>query len=352
MERCSVAVIGGGVVGAAVALALTRRGADVVLLEARERLGTEASGTNSGILHSGFDSTPGELETRLILRGAALRDEVHHALGVQVLRCGARVVPENEDERAAVRALAVNAASNGVPARVDDDGVLHVPGERVCDPTTVTRAYAAAAQALGARVRTGARVAAIERRRGELVLDGQLACERAINCAGLHADDIARLVGDASFAIHPRKGEFLVFATVSHDIRLPVPSQHSKGVLVFPTLDGHTIVGPTAVDLTDKDDWSVRAEAREQLATRAAAFGLGEPVHAYAGLRPAGDDGANYVIGPSESCPAMINVAAIRSTGLSASLGIGEHVADLIAPGEDRPLPQIAPIAPGRWWQR
>src|SRR5271167_670619 len=104
-----VAVIGGGVVGCAVAHALARRGVQAVLLEAEMGLALGASGANSGILHTGFDSAPGELETRLILRSAALRDELLDELGVSVWRCGARLTPSDEDERAAVARLAENA---------------------------------------------------------------------------------------------------------------------------------------------------------------------------------------------------------------------------------------------------
>ncbi|MGZ6643294.1 MAG: NAD(P)/FAD-dependent oxidoreductase [Solirubrobacteraceae bacterium] len=357
MESSTVAVIGGGVVGAATACALARRGADVVLLEAADDLAFGASGTNSGILHSGFDSHPGALETQLILRGAALRDEVLGALGVERLRCGARVVPRSGDERDAVRALAENAARNGVPARLGDDGVLHVPGEHVCDPVAVVRALAGAAETLGARVRTGARVEAIE---DDVVHAGgtPLRCVGIVNCAGLHADEVARLAGDDSFAIYPRKGEFLVFDRHCADIGLPVPRPRTKGVLVFPTLDSRTVVGPTAVDGEDKHDWSVRPEAREALLARAAAEGLGEPVAAYAGLRPAGRDGANYVIGPSAANPRLINVAAIRSTGLSASLGIAEHVCALVARagvalGSERALPHPVHVRSRTpWWRR
>ena len=88
-----VAVIGAGVVGCATALSLARRGAAVALLEAEPEPGLGASGTNSGILHTGFDSTPGELETELILAAAQIRDEVLDALGVPVMRCGALMLP-------------------------------------------------------------------------------------------------------------------------------------------------------------------------------------------------------------------------------------------------------------------
>jgi glycerol-3-phosphate dehydrogenase len=332
-----VAIVGGGVVGAAVAYTLARRGVDAVVLEARDGLGLAASGTNSGILHTGFDSTPGELETRLILRSAALRDAVLEELGVPVRRCGAVLTPRDDAEARTVAALADGARANGVEVHLRDDGALEVPGEAVTDPIAYTRALAAAAE-----VRTNARVERIARADGGLVVGiaggDEVACAAAVNCAGLQADDVARMVGDDGFEIYPRKGEFFVFDPPDGEplerILLPVPTKRTKGVLVFPRIDGRVVAGPTAYDQDDKDDWSVRPEARDEVMAKAVAMlpalEGAEPVSAYAGLRPAGR-GVNYVIGPSPACPQLVNVAAIRSTGLSASLGIGEHVAELLA---------------------
>ena len=339
MSDVPVAVIGGGVVGVAVAWALAQRDVRSVVLEARDGLGQAASGTNSGILHTGFDSVPGELETRLILRSAELRGPVLERLGVPVVRCGAELVPHDDEERATVADLARNAERNGVEASVRADGALDVPGEAVTDAVAYTRALA---EDSGAEVRMRSRVEAIEEDDSGLVLRvagaGAVRCGVAVNCAGLYADDVARLVGDDSFAVYPRKGEFFLFDAPDGErlerILLPVPTKRTKGVLVFPRLDGRVAAGPTAVDLDDKEDWSVRSEARDEVVTKAAALlpwlARAEPVGAWAGLRPAGR-GVNYVIGPSRACPRLINVAAIRSTGLSASLGIGEHVAGLVA---------------------
>jgi glycerol-3-phosphate dehydrogenase len=332
-----VAIVGGGVVGAAVAYTLARRGVSAVVLEGREELGLAASGTNSGILHTGFDSTPGELETRLILRSAALRDAVLAELGVPVLRCGAVLTPRDAAEARTVAELADGARANGVDVHLRDDGALEVPGEAVTDPVAYTRALAAAAE-----VRTNARVERIARSGNRLVLGvaggDEIACDAAVNCAGLRGDDVARMVGDDGFEIYPRKGEFFVFDPPNGEplerILLPVPTKRTKGVLVFPRIDGKVVAGPTAYDQDDKDDWSVRPEARDEVIAKAVAMlpalEGAEPVSAYAGLRPAGR-GVNYVIGPSPACPQLVNVAAIRSTGLSASLGIGEHVAELLA---------------------
>lgn len=327
---------------------LARRGVTSIVLEAEDAPALGASGTNSGIVHTGFDSPPGELETRLLLRSKALREE----LRLPVLRCGALMIPRDDDEARAVAARAETARVNGVRATLRADGALEIPDEAVTDPVAFTHALAE-----GLEVRTGARVAAIRREPGRLALSleggGMVACAVAVNCAGLHADAVARLAGDASFTIFPRKGEFFVFDRPLERILLPVPTRRTRGVLVFPTIDGKVIAGPTAHDQADKDDWSVRPEAREGVLGKARAMlpalEGAEPIASYAGLRPAGR-GVNYVIGPSAACPRLINVAAIRSTGLSASLGIGEYVAALVGQlgirlGPDRPPPAAQPAA-------
>jgi glycerol-3-phosphate dehydrogenase len=362
-----VAVVGAGVVGCATALALSCSGVSVLLLESEPEPGLAASGTNSGILHVGFDSKPGDLETNLILRSAELRDAVLDALGVPMLRCGAVVLPREEGDRDTVAALAANAARNGVEARLRGDGALEVPGETVTDPVTYTLALAAAAERHGAELRTGFRVGAIARTGRGLSLesdDGErVRCRVAVNCAGLYADEVARLAGDESFEIYARKGEFLVFEAEEpfEQILLPVPTRRTKGVLVFPTLDGKVVAGPTAIDQEDKRDWSVRAEARDEILAKAAAMWppleRAELVGEYAGLRPAGR-GVNYLIEPSAACPLLVNAAAIRSTGLTASLGIAERIREIVGRlgvplGAVRELePGIAPAPAGPWWRR
>jgi glycerol-3-phosphate dehydrogenase len=145
-------------------------------------------------------------------------------------------------------------------------------------------------------------------------------------------------------------------------ILLPLPTAHTKGVLVFPAVDGRVIAGPTARDQDDKGDWTVAPEAARDLVAKARAIAPElqeyEHVFSYAGLRPAGAAGENYVIERSRACPRLVHVGAIRSTGLSASLGIAEHVAGLVeeagvALGPEQPIPEIEPVELSMpWWRR
>jgi glycerol-3-phosphate dehydrogenase len=241
-----------------------------------------------------------------------------------------------------------NAQILGVPVVRDGSDVL-IPGESVTNPVAMTQAFCAEAERVGASVRLGQRV-----------VDDLPDYNVVVNCAGLFADEVARMFGDDSFAIAPRKGEFLVFPDVDpglEEILLRVPTPRTKGILAFPTLDGHVCCGPTAVDVTDKADWSVREEAATALRaqTRGMLPGLAsEPIFAYAGLRPAGANGENYVIGWSRYSDRLLNVAAIRSTGLTAALGIADHVcADLLGV-DSSPVPygRGAATVDGLWWRR
>ncbi len=376
-ERSPVVVIGGGVVGCAVAHALARRGVAVTVLEAEPGLALGASGANSGILHTGFDSAPGELETQLILRAAELRGTLLGELGVGVLRCGALLRPREETEQAAVAELAENARANGVEAELLADGSLLVPGEAITNPVIYTFALAAAARIGGAAVRLNAELLELESDADEvsLTLAGgeRLRACAVVNCAGLRADEVAGLAGERPFEIYPSKGEFLVFASPAPLARilLPVPSGRGEGVPVLPALDGHVIAGPTARGREDKEDWSVEADAerliREPAARMYPPLAGAQPVERYAGLRAAGR-GVGYAIERSRTLAGLVHVAAIGSRGLSASLGIGEHVAQLLAQdgrvelGEERPLSPVGTVASAssgggappssRWWAR
>jgi len=332
------AVVGGGVVGSATAMTLARRGRRVTLFEADSEVGLAASGTNSGILHTGFDSKLGELETALILRAAESRDRVIDGLGIPVLRCGARMrdAPAEIETNALILSVEVE--------RVGDD--LVIPGESVTNPIAMTHAFCAEAERNGATIQLGERV------------EGDLpGYDVVINCAGLYADEVARGFGDDSFAIRARKGEFVVFQNPGlSEILLPVPTPRTKGILAFPTVSGHVCCGPTAEDMDEKTDWSVRAEARTALVAQAHQLLPGlepEPVFAYAGLRPAGRDGENYVIGWSEHNSRLLNVAAIRSTGLTAALGIADYVCtDLLALEPEQIGFKRAEFPGGPWWLR
>jgi glycine/D-amino acid oxidase-like deaminating enzyme len=204
----------------------------------------------------------------------------------------------------------------------------------------LTRAYAEAAIVLGSRVRTRARVVGLsvdgDAVTVTLAAGDTFRAEQAFDCAGLRADEIAALAGDTSFSITPRKGEFLVSELTGgvDRIVLPIPGPLGKGMIVTPIVFGGVLLGPTAVDGTDKSDRSTTEAGRERIleSCRALVPAVDEmtPIRSFAGVRPVSSTG-EYVIRPSTAGDRLTIVAGIRSTGISASPGIAEAAVEVAA---------------------
>ncbi len=314
---CEVVVVGGGVVGSAVALCLARRGAAVVLLEAEAGLALQASGTNSGILHTGFDSTPGELETQLILRSAELRDpRARRARGPGAALRRACSLPQDDAGRATVaRARARRRAQRRDACCATTRALLEVPGESVTDPVAYTLALAGSAIAAGARVVVDApgRRARGRRRRPDR------RARRLVVAAATLVPGGRQLRGPARRRCRRPRGRRDVprstraRASSSSSTRRTAwrcgasgcrcPRRATKGVIVFPTLDGKVVAGPTAHDQDDKNDWSVRAGAEGEIRAKVAgccpSLASVEPRRELRGAAAGRASASNYVIGHS-----------------------------------------------------
>jgi glycerol-3-phosphate dehydrogenase len=219
-------------------------------------------------------------------------------------------------------------------------GGLVIPGESICDPFWATRGHAELAVMNGAEVLLGSGVASIDRfDHGFIIhLDNGTFLETGyiVNAAGLWSDEIARMVGDESFEITPRKGEFLL---TEDDIGitqiiLPVPTPKSKGILVSPVIFGGFLLGPTAEDQTDKADRSTSTNGMNLITdgTEKLIPGISgkSTIRQFAGVRAVCSTG-DFVIRPSDAAPRMVHAAGIRSTGLSASPGIARMVVEQLA---------------------
>ena len=376
-------VIGAGVVGCAIARRLALAGARVAILERGADILDGASKGNSAILHTGFDAPTGSLELACIRAGHAEYLAVHDRLGLPLDRAGALVIAWTEAEAAALPALMAQARANGVddiepldaralreaePALAPHArAAFRVPGESLIDPWSAPLAYLRQALAHGATLACGTPVTGgafygafwrIETPRGAL------RARIVINAAGLHGDRVdALLLGRAGFEIRPRKGQFVVFdkpaAALARHILLPVPTEITKGVVVCRTVWGNLLVGPTAEEQTDRDRADLVPETLAVLRARGAEILPALAHHAvtasYAGLRPATGQ-KDYVI-TTEAGGSYVSVGGIRSTGLSAALGIAAHVAGLCAaPGWPAPaetrwprVPNLAEGAPRDW---
>ena len=378
-----VAIIGAGVVGAAIARALAAFDLRCVLLDAADDVGTGTSKANTAILHTGFDAKPGSLESRLLTRGSGLLRTYARQAGIAVERTGAVLVAWTAELAAALPSIAGNARRNGDQAvrELSVAGVyerepalgpgalagLLIPDESVIDPWTVPLAFATEAVRAGVWLRLGSRVTGVASGPGTpaggpafllATTRGPVRCRWAVNAAGLGSDDMDRMFGGEGFTIRPRKGELIVYDKLARplvrSIVLPVPTARTKGVLVAPTVFGNVLVGPTAEDVPDRRDVSTTAAGLSSLAAAAERIVPGlaaeEVTATYAGLRAATEH-PDYQIAVTGR---YVRVAGIRSTGLSASLGIAEHVTELLADAglPTRPRPHAlahsaaAPVMP------
>jgi len=265
-------VIGAGIVGMAVAhrLVVDRPDAEVTVLEKENRLAAHQTGHNSGVIHAGVYYSPGSLKARLCQAGSRSMVDFCRAHDLPVEVCGKLIVATTEAELPRLHALHARASAGGLPVRLIDAGqarehephvrclaALHVASTGIVDFTAVTEALAELARRAGATIRLGARVTGIAERAGELVVDttsGEVVTDALVNCAGLHADRVARLAGVAAPArIVPFRGEYLALRDDRRDLvrgliyPVPDPALPFLGVHLTRAVDGSVHAGPNAV---------------------------------------------------------------------------------------------------------
>ncbi|GHA86685.1 FAD/NAD(P)-binding oxidoreductase [Streptomyces termitum] len=368
-----VVVVGAGVVGCAVARALARHPLRVALVDAADDVGEGTSKANTAILHTGFDASPGTLEAGLVRTGHRLLTAYAAETGIPVEPVGALLVAWDEEQRAALPGLAAKAARNGHRATrlLGPDelrhreprlgpgalGALSVPGESVICPWSTPLAYASQAVLNGTDLHLGCRVTSVGTPgpgapHRLTTTRGTLTARHLVNACGLYADRFDALLGVADSTVTPRRGQLLVHGRAARDlvrhILLPVPGPLGKGVLVAPTVYGNVLVGPTAEDLDDRTATGTTADGLAGLRERGARIVPGladeEVTAVYAGLRAAtGREDYRCAAHPALR---YVTVGGIRSTGLSASLALAEHVLGLLAEcglraGPERPLAPV-----------
>jgi glycerol-3-phosphate dehydrogenase len=351
-----VVIIGAGVVGAAIARELSRFQVRCTLVEAGADVGAGTSKANTALLHTGFDAKPGTVEARLVARGHELLTAYAERVGIPIKRTGALLVAWNEEQRAEFPAIVERAHANGYAAireianeelyRVEPHlgpgahGALEVPDEGIVCPFTTPLAYATEAVLSGCELRLRSPVTHVERLEPGFALDvgdARLTTRFVVNAAGLRSDEVDRLMGHDGFTVTPRRGELVVFDKLARPlldrIILAVPTGTTKGVLLAPTVFGNLLLGPTAQDVHDKTDTSSTAEGLAYLRSEGARL-MPELSHhevtaVYVGLRAATEH-SDYQIAV-HAREGYVCVGGIRSTGLTASLAIAEHVRNELA---------------------
>jgi glycerol-3-phosphate dehydrogenase len=356
--RYDVAVIGAGVVGTALARQLARYRLRTVLLERADDVGTGTSKANTAIVHTGFDAQPGTLESTLVRRGHELLMAYAGAAGIALERTGAVLVAWNAEQAARLDDVLTKSRANGYEraTRITLDelyrrephleqgarGAVTIPDESIICPWSTSIAFATEAVGAGVELRLGAEVTDVRRDADDWRLDtprGPVLADWVVNAAGLASDVLNRRFGHAEFTIAPRRGQLIVFDKLARSlvssIVLPVPTERTKGVLVAPTVYGNVLLGPTAEDITDPEDTATTAPGLDAL-LEAGRHIVPELVReevtaTYAGVRAATEH-RDYQIAIHDS-EHYAYVGGIRSTGLTASLAIAEHVVDQMGAG-------------------
>ena len=347
-------VIGAGVVGGLVARALTKYKLSVCVVEKASDVAMGATRANSAIVHAGYDAKEGTLKAKLNVLGSEMMEDVCRELGVKYKRNGSLVVGFDEDDAATLHSLIERGKKNGVKGLsfLEREEIVKLEpnigtevscalraetGAIVC-PYELCMAAVGNAMDNGATLKLGFDVKKIEKIDGIYKVSSSsdsVEARMVINCAGVYADEVAKLVGDDSFSIRPRRGEYMLLDKecgdlVGHTV-FRCPSKMGKGVLVTPTVDGNLLLGPTAEDIDDKTDTSTTQEGLSRVASLAFeqvnGINLGKVITSFTGLRATGSTG-DFIINSPKS--GFINCAGIESPGLTSAPAIAKCVVDML----------------------
>lgn len=350
-----VTVIGGGVVGALTARELTRFRLKVCILEKENDVAMGASKANSGIVHAGFDAHPGSLKARFNVAGNRMMKGLCQMLGVKYRRNGSLVIAFSDEDMKTLHALYERGLANKVPELTILDkeqvhamepslsdkvvGALFAPTGGIVCPYGLTIAAAGNAMDNGAELLTGFAVSFIDTHDDHYTLhaaDGRSVESRfVVNSAGLFSDEVASMVGDTSFHVHPRPGEYMILdkssASLCDHTIFRTPTAMGKGILVSPTADGNILLGPTSTDTTDKLDHSTTPEGLALIAEQAFEDTPNVPLRSvitsFTGLRAVGDTG-DFIIHFSAS--RFLTLGGIESPGLTSAPALAKHVVKLL----------------------
>jgi L-2-hydroxyglutarate oxidase LhgO len=362
MDRANVVIVGGGVIGTAIAMAASELWEDVFLLEAMPKLGMGASSRNSGVIHSGLYYEPGSLKARLCVAGNPLLYEYAAAHNVPHRRTGKLVVATSAEETGDLEPLLANGLANGVEGlrivdrnrvrrlepHVEAVAAIEVPATGIVMAEEVVKAYARVATDRGAHLVTNARVDRIEAFSGALRVSssvGEIETRCLVNSAGLYADEVAAMVGYTRHRIHPVRGEYGELVKAKSDLLrglvYPLPRRDglSLGIHLTRTLWDTVLIGPTARYVDDKDNYEHDREPVENFVTYARHLlpevQPDDVVLSYSGIRakllPRGAAGhPDFVIEHDPQFPSVIHLIGMESPGLTSSLAIANYVVPMI----------------------
>ncbi len=349
-----VVIIGAGVVGGMIARTLAAYDLKICIVEKTNDVAMGATKANSAIVHAGFDAKVGSLKAKFNVRGSEIFPKIAKELGVKYQNNGSLVIGFTEEDRETIKELYERGCTNGVKdlkivekeeLKVLEPNLseevlcaLYAPTGAITCPYELTIAAIGNAMDNGAELKLNFEVKEIREKDGyyEVCSENKiLETKYVINAAGIYSDKIAAMVGDTSFTVHPRRGEYILLDRecgdlVSHTI-FRTPSKMGKGILVTPTVDGNLLTGPTSVDIDDKEDTSTTAVGFDHIIGLAKenipSIPYNKTITSFCGLRSVGSTGDFIINAPKKG---FINVAAIESPGLTSAPAIAEYVTELL----------------------
>lgn len=349
-----IAVIGAGIVGGMIARRLSRLDLKLCILEKENDVGMGASRANSAIVHAGFDAKEGSLKAKLNVRGSEMMEDIARELDIKYIRNESLVVAFAH-ERDSIRDLYERGLRNGVKGMsILEKEELHAleprlnpeldcalrasTGAIIC-PFELCLASVGNAMDNGADLMCNFEVSNIQKTADGYTVtasDGrQIQARYLINSAGLYSDKIADMTGDGGFTVHARRGEYMILdKSCSRNITsrsiFHTPTKMGKGILITPSTHGNILLGPTAMDIGDKEDRSTTPEGFADIMSKTGDNVMDIPfnqvITSFCGLRAVGDTG-DFIIRERDG---VVTLGGIESPGLSASPAIAEYVEELL----------------------
>ena len=351
-----IIIIGAGVSGCAAARELSRYQASICVVDKEEDVCAGTSKANSAIVHAGFDAAAGSLMAKLNVQGNEMMEDLAKELDFPFKRNGSLVACIHEEDMDKLQELMDRGIKNGVKGlRIVDkkeahelepnlsDNVvaaLYAPTGAIVCPFGLTIALAENAAANGVEFKLNTEVTEIVRNGENWIVKtdkGDMETKTVINAAGVYADKFHNMVSEKKIHITARRGDYCLLDKtagehVSHTV-FQLPGKYGKGVLVTPTVHGNLLVGPTAIDVEDKENTATTRTGLDELAEKAgravANIPMRQVITSFAGLR-AHEDGHEFIIGEVEDAKNFVDVAGIESPGLSSAPAIGAMVKDIV----------------------
>ena len=351
-----VIIIGGGVSGAASARELSRYKVRACVLEKEEDVCCGTSKANSAIVHAGYDAAPGSLKAKLNVRGNEMMEQLSENLDFPFQKTGSLVICLSGEEMPGLQELYDKGVANGVKGlkildreevlgmepNITDDvyAALYAPSAGIVCPFGMNIALAENACTNGVEFRFNTEVLDIRKTENGYEIHtnrGMFQAKCVVNAAGVYADKIHNMVSKKKIHITPRRGEYCLLdksagTHVSRTI-FSLPTKYGKGVLVTPTVHGNLLIGPTAVDIENKEGTNTTREGLDEVISKAGQnvknLSMRQVITSFAGLR-AHEDGSEFIIGEADDAEGFIDCAGIESPGLTSCPAIGGMVAEIL----------------------